>query len=173
MSKETVFHEMTASKDEVESLHKTKFKVNKTKLKPEWKLACTILCTIALMLECTNVILSSRCNESNHSVQVQREDKTMTPRVMSTAANNETSLCTEIREFKLAKVQNTYHTCHVCGYAAHAADNSIAIINMTYIPHAYGWSFYILDVSYFILSYVPAIIMVSIILLFNICIDTI
>ena len=100
MSKESIFQEMTPSKDEVESLHKTKFKVNKTKLKPEWKLACTIVCTIALMLECTNVILSSRCNENNHSVQVQREDKTMTPRVMSTAANNETSLCTEIKEFK-------------------------------------------------------------------------
>ena len=53
------------------------------------------------MLECTNVILSSRCNENN-SVQVQREDKTITPRVISTAANNETNLCTEIREFRLS-----------------------------------------------------------------------
>ena len=29
------------------------------------------------MLECTNVILSSRCNENNHSVQVKREAKTI------------------------------------------------------------------------------------------------
>ena len=111
MSKESIFQEMTPSKDEVESLRKTKFKVNKTKLKPEWKLACAILCTIALMLECTNVILSSRCNENNHSVQVQREDKTITPRVMSTAANNETSLCTEIREFKLGVGDKRVNVC--------------------------------------------------------------
>ena len=111
MSKETIFHEMSPSTDEVESLHKPKFNVKKTKLKPGWKLACTILCTIALMLECTNVILSSRCNKNNHSVQDQREVKTINPRAMPSAANNESSLCTEIREFKLGVGDKRVNVC--------------------------------------------------------------
>ena len=63
------------------------------------------------MLECTNVILSSRCNENNHSVQVQREDKTITPRMIPSAANNETSLSKEIRELNLGVGDKRVNVC--------------------------------------------------------------
>ena len=75
MSKETVFSEMTPSTDEVESLRKPKFSVRKTKLKPGWKLACTTLCTIALMLKCTNVILTSHCNKHDQLVRIKTDGK--------------------------------------------------------------------------------------------------
>ena len=73
MSKETVFSEMTPSTDEVESLRKPKFSVRKAKLKPGRKLACTTLSTIALMLECTNVILTSHCNKHDQLVCIKTD----------------------------------------------------------------------------------------------------
>ena len=106
MSKETVFSEMTPSTDEVESLQKPKFSVRKTKLKPGWKLACTTLCTIALMLECTNVILTSNCNKHDQLVRIKTDGKNVIPRALpvptlSSSSYNHTDLCSERREFRL------------------------------------------------------------------------
>ena len=57
MSKETVYH---GRQDDVQSVH-SMYEVTERdrKLKSGWKVLVGGLCTLAMLLECTNVVLSS------------------------------------------------------------------------------------------------------------------
>ena len=58
MSKETVYH---GRQDDVQSVHSMYEVIERErKLKPGWKVLVGGLCTLAMLLECTNVVLSSR-----------------------------------------------------------------------------------------------------------------
>ena len=41
------------------------------KLKPGWKVLVGSLCTLAMLLECTNVVLSSRMDNKNHPIDYE------------------------------------------------------------------------------------------------------
>ena len=62
MSKETVYH---GRQDDVQFVH-SMYEVTIQKLKPRWKVLVGGLCTLAMLLECTNVVLSSRRENNDH-----------------------------------------------------------------------------------------------------------
>ena len=108
-------HEMEkGSTGEVRSLQNTHF--NKFKLTPGWKLACATLCTIAMLLECTNVILSSRRTNNNHPINLYAEDLSPDYRVVPVTDSiqepvNQTDLCSERKEFILGIGHKRVNVC--------------------------------------------------------------
>ena len=69
MSKETVYH---GRQDDVQSVH-SMYEVTERdiKLKPGWKVLVGGLCTLAMLLECTNVVLSSRRENKDHPIDYE------------------------------------------------------------------------------------------------------
>ena len=64
MSKETVYH---GRKDDVQSVHGLYEVIDRVrKLKPGWKVLVGSLCTITMLLECTNVVLLSQRGKKEH-----------------------------------------------------------------------------------------------------------
>ena len=66
MLKETVYH---GRQDDVQSVHSL-YEVTERdiKLNPGWKVLVGGLCILAMLLECTNVVLSSRMENKDHKI---------------------------------------------------------------------------------------------------------
>ena len=66
-----------------------------------WKALCTLLCTIALILECINVTLNERCNYQNNQTTVSLL-KTI-PKLLPVHSERDMpkDICVERREFPL------------------------------------------------------------------------
>ena len=69
MSKETVYH---GRQDDVQSVHSMyELTERDRKLKPGWKILVGGLCTLAMLLECTNVVLSSRMENKDPPIDYE------------------------------------------------------------------------------------------------------
>ena len=69
MSKETVYH---GRQDDVLSVYSMYEVIERDrKLKPGWKVLVGGVCTLALWLECTNVVLSSRRENEDHPINYE------------------------------------------------------------------------------------------------------
>ena len=70
-------------------------------IKLGWKALCTLLCTIAPILECINVTLNERCNHQNNQTTVSLL-KTI-PKLLPVHSETDITkdLCAERREFRL------------------------------------------------------------------------
>ena len=69
ISKETVYH---GRQDDVQSVH-SMYEVTERdrKLKPGWKVLVGGLCALAMLLECTNVVLSSCRENKDHPIDYE------------------------------------------------------------------------------------------------------
>ena len=80
-------------------------------IKLGWKALCTLLCIIALILECINVTLTERCNHQNNQTTVSLL-KTI-PKLLP--VHSETGipkdLCVERREFPLKASNKRVNVC--------------------------------------------------------------
>ena len=66
LSKETVYHRRQGNVQSVHSMYEVTERDRK--LKPGWKVLVGGLCTLAMLLECTNVVLSSRRENNDHPI---------------------------------------------------------------------------------------------------------
>ena len=67
--KETVYH---GRQDDVQSVHFMYVVTERdSKLKHEWKVLVGGLCTLTMLLECTNVVLSSRRENKDHPIDYE------------------------------------------------------------------------------------------------------
>ena len=74
-----------------------------------WKALCTLLCTIALILECTNVTLNERCNHQHNQTTVLLL-KTM-PKLLPVHSETDPKRCAERREFPLKASNKRVNVC--------------------------------------------------------------
>ena len=86
-----------------------------TKLKVGWKSVCTLLCTIALTLECINVTLNAHCNNNtnkNNSTTYLSLLQQI-PKVLPTSNDTSVSrdMCSERREFPLKASNKRINVC--------------------------------------------------------------
>ena len=77
MSKETVYH---GRQDDVQSVH-SMYEVTERhrKLKPRSKVLVRGLCTLAILLQCTNVVMSSRRENKDHPIDYQMSVQRVLP----------------------------------------------------------------------------------------------
>ena len=113
MQHEIVFTQMDRVESPEGSPPSIRFK--NTKLKVGWKSVCTLLCTIALTLECINVTLNAHCNNNtnkNNSTTYLSLLQQI-PKVLPTS--NDTSvtrdMCSERREFPLKASSKRINVC--------------------------------------------------------------
>ena len=116
MNHENVFTQMDRLESPEESVPSVRISKN-TKLKFGWKSVCTLLCTIALTLECINVTLNARCNSNgnkNNSTTYLSLLQQI-PKVLSTSNDTSTSMprdmCSERREFPLKASNKRINVC--------------------------------------------------------------
>ena len=103
MSKETVYH---GRQDDVQSVY-SMYEVTERdrKLKPGWKVLVGCLCTLAMLLECTNVILSSRRENNDHPIDYEMR----VPRVLP--VRNDTLYERGGHQFKLGQSNKRLNVC--------------------------------------------------------------
>ena len=103
MSKETVYHEI---QDDVQSVH-SMYEVTERerKLKPGWKVLVVGLCTLAMLLECTNVVLSLRRENKDHPMDYEMR----IPRVLP--VRNDTLCERGGHQFKLGQSNKRLTVC--------------------------------------------------------------
>ena len=113
MQHENVFTQMDRVESPEGSPPSIRFK--NTKLRVGWKSVCTLLCTIALTLECINVTLNAHCNNNtnkNNSTTYLSLLQQI-PKVLPTS--NDTSvtrdMCSERREFPLKAFSKRINVC--------------------------------------------------------------
>ena len=84
-----------------------------------WKALCTLLCTIALILECINVTLNERCNHQNNQTTVSLLKTIPKLLPVHSETNISNDVCAERKEFplrasnkrvKVCTYQTTQHT---------------------------------------------------------------
>ena len=80
-------------------------------IKLGWKALCTLLCTIARILECINVTLTERCNHQNNQTTVSLL-KTI-PKLLPVHCETDIpkDLCVERREFPLKASNKRVNVC--------------------------------------------------------------
>ena len=71
MSKETLYHGRHDDVQSVQSLYEVTERDRK--LKPEWKVLVGGLCTLAMLLECSNVVLSSQRGTKDQPIEYSSE----------------------------------------------------------------------------------------------------
>ena len=78
MSTESVYH---GRKDDVQFVYSL-YEVTEhdRKLKPGWKVLVRGLCTLSILLECTNVVLSSRSDTKDQPIDYERTESTTCPK---------------------------------------------------------------------------------------------
>ena len=81
MSKEAVYHRRQDGVQSVHSMHEVTERYRK--LKPGWKVLVGGLCTLAMLLEYTNVVLSSRKDNKDHPIYYEMR----VPRVLPVRNN--------------------------------------------------------------------------------------
>ena len=100
--------------------HKIKRDGKIKKLKGKWKVIFTGLCTIALLLECTNVILSSKCKRDSLKIRTHTElDASSSNDSLSNMGESITTtedLCSERKEFKLRVGRKRVNVCTYNGH---------------------------------------------------------
>ena len=67
MSKETIYHER---QDDVQSVHSL-YEVTERNRKPGWNILVGNLCTLAMLLECTNVVQSARRENTDLLIDIE------------------------------------------------------------------------------------------------------
>ena len=102
-SKETVYH---GGQDDVQSVH-SMYEVTERdrKLKPGWKVLVGGLCTLAMLLVCTNVVLSSRRENKDHPIDYEMR----VPRVLP--VRNDTLCERGGHQFKLGQSNKRLTVC--------------------------------------------------------------
>ena len=103
MSKETVYH---GRQDDVQSAHSMHEVTERDrKPKPGWKVLVEGLCTLAMLLECNNVILSSHKDNKDHPIDYEMGVKRVLP------VRNDT-MCEHVgHQFNLGKSKKQLTVC--------------------------------------------------------------
>ena len=111
MKHEHVFTQTDQSPTPEESPTISKLFPQDRNIKLGWKALCTLLCTIALILECINVTLNERCNHQNNQTTVSLL-KTI-PKLLPVHSEIDipNDLCAERMEFPLKASNKRVNVC--------------------------------------------------------------
>ena len=76
-----------------------------------WKTLCTLLCTIALILECINATLNEHCNHQNNQTTVSLLRTILKLLPVHSETDTPKVICTERREFLLKESNKRVNVC--------------------------------------------------------------